>query len=71
MDWRCGFMLAKKVLYRLSHISSPFCSGYFRNGGLTNYLPGLAFSPHPFNLSLPSSSRITGVRNQNPGTTVS
>jgi hypothetical protein len=24
-----GFALAKRVLYRLSHTSSPFCSGYF------------------------------------------
>jgi hypothetical protein len=23
------FMLAKQVLYHLSHTSSPFCSGYF------------------------------------------
>jgi hypothetical protein len=25
----------------LSHISTPFCSGYFGDGGLTNYLPRL------------------------------
>jgi hypothetical protein len=23
----------------LSHTSGPFCSGYFRDGGVTNYLP--------------------------------
>jgi hypothetical protein len=28
-----GFMLAKQVLYHLSHISSPFCYGYFGDGG--------------------------------------
>jgi hypothetical protein len=25
-------MFAKQVLYRLSHTSSPFCSGYFEDG---------------------------------------
>jgi hypothetical protein len=27
-----GFILAKQVLYHLSHTSSPFCSGYFEDG---------------------------------------
>jgi hypothetical protein len=26
----------------LSHISSPFCSGYFEDGGLKIYLPRLS-----------------------------
>jgi hypothetical protein len=30
--WTQGFTLAKQVLYRLSHTSSPFCSCYFRDG---------------------------------------
>jgi hypothetical protein len=34
-------VLAKQVLYCLNHTSSPFCSGYFGNGGLVNYLPRL------------------------------
>jgi hypothetical protein len=39
----------------LSHISSPPCSGYFGNGGLLNYLPGLALNCDPPDLSLPSN----------------
>jgi hypothetical protein len=35
-------MLAKQGLYCLNHTCSPFCSGYFGDGGLENYLPGLA-----------------------------
>jgi hypothetical protein len=33
-----GFILTKQVLYFLSHNSGPFCSGYFGDGGLVNYL---------------------------------
>jgi hypothetical protein len=36
--------LAKQVLYCLRHTSSPFCSGYFGDGGLVNYLPMLALN---------------------------
>jgi hypothetical protein len=35
------FMLGKQVLYCLSYMSSPFCSGYFGDGGFTSYLPRL------------------------------
>jgi hypothetical protein len=35
-------MLAEQVLYYLNHTSSPFCSGYFGDGNLVNYLPGLS-----------------------------
>jgi hypothetical protein len=28
-------VLTKQALYNLSHTSSPVCSGYFRDGGLT------------------------------------
>jgi hypothetical protein len=31
--WTQGFELAKLALYHLSHISSPFCSGCFRDMG--------------------------------------
>jgi hypothetical protein len=34
--------LAKQALYHVSHISSLFYSGYFRDGGLVNYLSLLA-----------------------------
>jgi hypothetical protein len=34
-------------LYHLSHTSSPFCSGYFGDGGLSNYLPVLASNLDP------------------------
>jgi hypothetical protein len=37
--WTQSFRLAKQVLYCLSHPFSPFCSGYFGDGGLRNYLP--------------------------------
>jgi hypothetical protein len=55
--WIQGFVLAKQVLYFLSHASSPFCSGYFRDGGrgLKKYLSGLALNCDPPDLSLPSS----------------
>jgi hypothetical protein len=39
--------------------SSQFCSGYFGDGGLANYLPSLA-SIHDLYLSL-QVARITGV----------
>jgi hypothetical protein len=50
-----GFMVAKQALCCLSHTCSPFCSGYFGDGGLMNYLPGLASNHHSPNLSLPSN----------------
>jgi hypothetical protein len=37
--------LAKHVLYHYSQASSPFCSGYFGDGGLTNYLPEVGLQP--------------------------
>jgi hypothetical protein len=42
-----SFVFAKQALYHLSHTSSPFCSGYFEDGGLTNYLPRLASNHDP------------------------
>jgi hypothetical protein len=38
------------------HISSPFCSGYFGDGGLMNYLPRLALNFDSPSLSFPNSS---------------
>jgi hypothetical protein len=48
-------VLAKQAFYCWSHASSPFCSGYFGDGGLANYLPRLALNQSPPNLSLLSS----------------
>jgi hypothetical protein len=39
----------------LSHNSSPFCSGYFRDGNFTNYFPGLAWKCDPPDLCLTNS----------------
>jgi hypothetical protein len=48
-------MLLKQELYHLSQTSSPFCSGYFGDGGLVNCLPGLDSNHDLSDLSLPSS----------------
>jgi hypothetical protein len=48
-------MLAKQVFYGLSHTCSPFCSDYFGDGGLVNYLPGQASNHSPPDVSLLSS----------------
>jgi hypothetical protein len=37
----------------MNHTSSPFCSGYFRDGSLSNYLSKLALSCNPPDLSHP------------------
>jgi hypothetical protein len=47
-------MLESKFSNGLSHTSSPFCSGYVRDGDIMNYLPGLVLNHDPPNLSLPS-----------------
>jgi hypothetical protein len=55
-DWAQGFKIAKQALYHLSHTSSPFCSGYFEDGGgLTSCLPKLASNLDPPDLNLLSS----------------
>jgi hypothetical protein len=46
---------AKQMLYNFSQTSSTFHFGYFGNGGLMNYLLGMALNHDPPNLSLPSS----------------
>jgi hypothetical protein len=50
-----GFTLAKQSLYCLNHTSSPFCSGYFGDGGLENYMPRLVSNCDPPHLSLSCS----------------
>jgi hypothetical protein len=52
--WTQGFILAKQVLYNLSHISSLLYSGYFSYGVLQT-VPQLPSNRYPPNLSLPSS----------------
>jgi hypothetical protein len=49
--WSQGFVLVKQVLYYLSHTSSPFCSGYFRDGVLRAICVGW-----PWTVILPSSA---------------
>jgi hypothetical protein len=61
--WTQGFALAKHVLYHLSHTSSPFCSGYFGDGGLENYLLGLASI---LLISASEVDRIIGVSHRCP-----
>jgi hypothetical protein len=48
-------MLTMQVLYCLRSTSSPFYFDYFGDGGLMNYLPGLALNHHPPDLSLIST----------------
>jgi hypothetical protein len=43
------------VLYYLSYTSSPFCSGYFGDGGVEKYLLRLVSNHNPPDLSIPSS----------------
>jgi hypothetical protein len=47
----------------LNHTSSPFCSGYFGDGGLVNYLPGLTSNHDPPlpPISASQVARIIGV----------
>jgi hypothetical protein len=45
--WNLGFTLAKQMLYCLSHTSGLFCSGYFGDRVLTNYLPRIASKLNP------------------------
>jgi hypothetical protein len=47
--------LQKQAFYCLGHNSSPFCSGYFAGGGLSNCLPSLASNCNSPDLSLPGS----------------
>jgi hypothetical protein len=46
-------LLATLVLYHLTHTSSPFCSVYFEDGGLINYLPRLASTDDNPGISCP------------------
>jgi hypothetical protein len=42
--WTQGFMFAKQMWYHLSHISSPFCSGYFADQS-QELFPWAGFEP--------------------------
>jgi hypothetical protein len=53
-------VLVKQVLYHLNHTFSSFCSGYFGDGGLANYLPGVALNCDLL-ISAFQVARITGV----------
>jgi hypothetical protein len=55
-----GFVLAKQVLYCLSHTSSPLCCGYFGDGSLLNCLFRQALNHDPPDLSFPSSLAVLG-----------
>jgi hypothetical protein len=59
-------MFAKQALYCLSRTSSPFSSGYFADGDLENYLPGLASIIAILLISASQVARITGVSHQHP-----
>jgi hypothetical protein len=48
---RLGYALAKQALYHLSHTSSAFCSGYFTDGCLLNYVSGLTSNHDPLILA--------------------
>jgi hypothetical protein len=58
--WTQGFTLAKQAFYDLSHTSSPFCSGYFRDGISQSICPGWpwTFIFHP-PISASQVARIT------------
>jgi hypothetical protein len=58
-------VLTKQALQCLCHTSSPFCSGYFGDGGLTDYLPKLALKSNPSILAS-QVTRITGMNHQCP-----
>jgi hypothetical protein len=60
-------VLAKQDLFHLRQASSPFCSGYFCDGGLVNYFSELASNCNPPNLKLPSSE---DYRNKPPLTLI-
>jgi hypothetical protein len=63
--WTQGFIVTKQVLYHLSHITSPFCSGYFGDGILrTTSLSWLQTVILPISAS--QVARITVVSHQCP-----
>jgi hypothetical protein len=59
LNW--GFTLAKQVLTKQAtvllepHLQYILLWLFFGDGGLKNYLPGLALNPYPLDVSLPSS----------------
>jgi hypothetical protein len=59
------FVLTKQALYHLNHTSSPFCSGYFGDGGESLEMAGLALNID-FLISVSQVARITGVSHWHP-----
>jgi hypothetical protein len=61
--WTQGLMFAKQALYPLSHIYSPFCSGYFGDG-----VSWTAYSGWPQTvillISASQAARIIGMSHQ-------
>jgi hypothetical protein len=60
-----SFILAKQVLYCLSHNTSSFFSGYFWRWFLTNNLPRLALNHDPPSV-ISQVAWITGMSHQHP-----
>jgi hypothetical protein len=62
--WTQGFSLAKQTLYHFSHTSSPFCSGYFGDGGVSQTIclgwPLSTILP----ISVSQVAKITGMSHQ-------
>jgi hypothetical protein len=56
-------MVAKQMLYHLSHTSNPFLLWLFQRWSLLTYLPGLALNHNPPDLG-PSRARITDMSHQ-------
>jgi hypothetical protein len=54
LEFELRLTLANKVVYHLSHISNPFCSGYFADGVSLSVLLWLAYNCNPLDLNLPS-----------------
>jgi hypothetical protein len=61
------FILPKQVHYCLSHISSPFCSGYFTDEVFQTVCSGCSWTSI-FQIS--QEARITGMSHQSPSTCV-
>jgi hypothetical protein len=61
--WTQSCVLAKQVLYSLSHTSSPFCSSILKMEGLVNYLLRLA-SDHNLPDVTSQVARIIGMSHQ-------
>jgi hypothetical protein len=65
-DWGLtqSFVFTKQVLYGLIHTSSPFCSIYFADGSLKNYLSWLASNHNLPTILTSQVVRILGMSHQ-------